>query len=62
MLKGQKTSKISKKYSKFVTVLLFGTMAENFRKIIRIVFELRALVWGWDMNGRHVVPQQVFSF
>ena len=29
---------------KFVTVILFGTMRESFRKIICIVFELRALV------------------
>ena len=27
--------------------MLFGTMSECFRKIVRIVFELRALVWGW---------------
>ena len=27
--------------------ILFGTMSENFRKIVRIVFELSVLMWGW---------------
>ena len=31
-------------------------MSESFRKIVRIVFELRALAWGWDGDGRDVVP------
>ena len=43
---------------KFATVILFGTMSETFRKIVRIVFELRALVWRWE--SRDVVPQQAF--
>ena len=36
---------------KFVTVILLGTMSESFRKIVRIVFELRALMWGWQECG-----------
>ena len=38
-------------YYKFVTVILFGTMPESFRKIVPIVFELRALVLGWQGCG-----------
>ena len=27
-------------------------MSESFRKIVRIVAKLRALVWGWGWQGR----------
>ena len=47
----QKASTISKKECKFVTVILFGTMSESFREIVRKVFELSALVWGWRRQG-----------
>ena len=36
-----------KKTCKFITIILFGTTSESFRKIVRRVFELRALLWGW---------------
>ena len=42
---------------RFVTVILFGTMSESFWKIVGIVLELRALVWGWN-----VAPKQAFYF
>ena len=38
---------------KFVTVILLGTMFESFKKIVRIVFELRALMWGWQGCGTY---------
>ena len=50
------------KICKFVTVILFGTMSESFRKIARIVFELRSLCGDGDGDGRDVVPKQAFSF
>ena len=60
---------ITKKHQKFhfikcksVTVILFGTMSKSFRKIVRIVFELRVLVWGWGWRWQRLVPKQAFSF
>ena len=38
----QKALKISIFECKFVTVILFGTISESFRKIVRIVFELHS--------------------
>ena len=53
----QKASKNSKKFRcKFITVTLFKTKSESFRKIARIVFELRALLRDGDGDGRDVVP------
>ena len=46
----QKASKIKKK-CKFVTVILFGTMSQSFRKIVQIVSELRALSVGVGLAG-----------
>ena len=44
----KKYQKFPKKVCKFVTAILFGTMSESFKKIVRIAFELQALVWGWE--------------
>ena len=33
-------------------------MSESSRKFVRIIFKLRALVWGWQ----GVVPKQAFYF
>ena len=41
-----------------MTLILFGTLSEGFKKIVRIVFELCALVW--DGNDGDVVPKKEF--
>ena len=42
----KKHQKFKQKKCKFITIILLGTMSKSFKKIVRIGFELRALVWG----------------
>ena len=47
---------VKPKQSKFVTVVMFGTMSESVRKIVRIVlnYTLLSVEWGW--RGRIEIP------